>query len=205
VHALLVLVRAWQAAGQPKPPIVLGSFEAWTSVVGGILSVAGYEDFLGNREEVYEEAGRQLDEWKAVAAAWWVEWQSKPASVSQLHALAVERGLLPSLRAGVNQHSAIVKMGLSLAAMRDRVIGDWRLLDAGLDPGDRRRTYTLERVAGREKSFGDLRRPSDGEEPEGVRRTFPASDVAEEAYRLDERMGAELDAEAAAMAELATD
>ncbi|MHB8589816.1 MAG: hypothetical protein ACYDA0_13365 [Candidatus Dormibacteraceae bacterium] len=203
VHALLVLVRAWQAAGQPKPRIVLGSFEAWTSVVGGILSVAGYDDFLGNREEVYEEAGRQLDEWKAVLAAWWVQWQSKPASVSQLHALAVERELLPSLRAGVSHHSAVTKMGQNLAAMRDRVIGDWRLLDAGLDPGDRRRTYTLEPVAGREKAFEGLRSPSDGEDLEGLRRPFAGTDRPEETYQIDERIGAEFDAEAAAMAELA--
>lgn len=48
--ALLTLVRAWFAAGQPRPArgVSFGSFEAWERIVGGIVETAGLPDFLGN-------------------------------------------------------------------------------------------------------------------------------------------------------------
>jgi hypothetical protein len=48
--AILTLVRAWFAAGQPYPKrgISFGSFEAWERIVGGIIETAGMTDFLEN-------------------------------------------------------------------------------------------------------------------------------------------------------------
>jgi hypothetical protein len=46
VQAILVIVRAWLAAGQPTSDQRLGSFERWAAVVGGILDVVGIPGFL---------------------------------------------------------------------------------------------------------------------------------------------------------------
>src|SRR5207244_6725322 len=49
--SLCVFVRAWQAGGSRPPKVgLLGSYEAWSRVVGGMLEAAGYTDVLGNRE-----------------------------------------------------------------------------------------------------------------------------------------------------------
>lgn len=49
LRACLILVRAWFDQNRPEPidvPTVLGGFEKWRSVVGGILEVAGIDGFL---------------------------------------------------------------------------------------------------------------------------------------------------------------
>jgi hypothetical protein len=57
VAALLLIARAWYAAGQPQAETpVLGGFEAWTRTIGGILAHAGVPGFLGNLETMYANA-----------------------------------------------------------------------------------------------------------------------------------------------------
>ncbi len=63
--ALLTLIRAWFAAGQPRtstPPV--GSFEHWTEVVGGILEYAGVEEFLGNSGKLFEHSDAERGDWE---------------------------------------------------------------------------------------------------------------------------------------------
>jgi putative DNA primase/helicase len=60
VWAALTLVRAWLATGQPEPELrPLGSYEAWSRVMGGILQVAGVEGFLANLNEFYDPANTE--------------------------------------------------------------------------------------------------------------------------------------------------
>ena len=54
IWTALTLIRAWLVAGQPEGASVLGGFEAWSRVVGGVLSVAQVPGFLDNVREVYE-------------------------------------------------------------------------------------------------------------------------------------------------------
>src|SRR5262249_30785828 len=51
VSALLVLARAWVAAGRPLGTRTLGRFESWSRVLGGILDVAGVTGLLSDRDE----------------------------------------------------------------------------------------------------------------------------------------------------------
>ena len=48
--AILTLVRAWFAAGSPRPArgVSFGSFEIWEKIVGGIVETAGCAGFLDN-------------------------------------------------------------------------------------------------------------------------------------------------------------
>jgi DNA polymerase I-like protein with 3'-5' exonuclease and polymerase domains len=48
--AILTLVRAWFAQGQPRPTrgVSFGSFEVWERITGGIIETAGMEGFLAN-------------------------------------------------------------------------------------------------------------------------------------------------------------
>jgi hypothetical protein len=56
VAAALTLCRAWYAAGCPagKSP-VLGSFEDWSRLLGGVLQHIGVPEFLGNLQDLYVE------------------------------------------------------------------------------------------------------------------------------------------------------
>jgi hypothetical protein len=87
IHALLTLARAWFAAGKPKAPNLarLGSFEAWTETVGGMVAFAGIPGFLGNLAELYDEADAGGAEWEAFLRAWWEELNAdKPTTVADL-------------------------------------------------------------------------------------------------------------------------
>jgi hypothetical protein len=87
IHALLTLARAWFAAGKPKAPNLprLGSFEAWTETVGGMVAFAGIPDFLGNLAELYDKADAGGVEWEAFLQTWWEELNAdKPTTVADL-------------------------------------------------------------------------------------------------------------------------
>lgn len=55
LSAIFVMARAWINAGKPEPAKapVLGSFDEWRRVIGGILDFAGINGFLENLEDVY--------------------------------------------------------------------------------------------------------------------------------------------------------
>ncbi len=69
LSAVLVLIRAWVVAGQPSGPGTCGSFERWSTVIGGILAHAGVEGFLEGRKEWLGESNTATDTW-AQHLAW---------------------------------------------------------------------------------------------------------------------------------------
>lgn len=76
-RALLTLARSWVAAGRPDPETpTLGSFEKWCRVVGGILQKAGFEDFLGNQDELSSTEFSEDNQWSLLLEAIY-DWQQK--------------------------------------------------------------------------------------------------------------------------------
>lgn len=74
ITALLTLCRAWFAAGRPKADVpLMGSFESWTEVVGGVLAHAGVAGFLGNLDAMYEQIETTDQQWEA----WLIEWREQ--------------------------------------------------------------------------------------------------------------------------------
>jgi hypothetical protein len=64
--ALLTLARSWFAAGSPQPDVApVGSFEDWTTIIGGILQHAGIEGFLANSDQLYEQGDTESIQWEA--------------------------------------------------------------------------------------------------------------------------------------------
>jgi hypothetical protein len=86
VHALLTVARGWFAAGKPKAPDLpqLGSFEAWTEIVGGMVAYAGIPGFLGNLSALYDKADEGNAEWEEFLLAWWETFAEEPVTVAQL-------------------------------------------------------------------------------------------------------------------------
>ncbi len=128
VHALLVLVQAWIAGGKPKGQKVLGSFEGWSRVIGGILASAGIDGFLGNTEQLYETADAEGNEWREFVAAWWDAYHENWVAAKDLLELALERDLLGGVIGDKSLRSQQTRLGRALAAVRDRQFGEWRVL-----------------------------------------------------------------------------
>ncbi|MBA7660707.1 hypothetical protein ES703_68713 [subsurface metagenome] len=70
--AILTMARSWVAAGKPIPEGLppLGGFEDWTDTIGGILAHAGFTDFLGNLEFMYQKADVETPQWEGFFTAW---------------------------------------------------------------------------------------------------------------------------------------
>lgn len=64
--AILTLVRAWFAAGQPYPKrgVSFGSFETWERYVGGIVETAGLTGFLANLTVWRSESDFDTQYWR---------------------------------------------------------------------------------------------------------------------------------------------
>jgi len=61
---ILTVVRAWVNAGKPEfTDIILGNYERWCRVAGGIITVMGIPGFLGNIQEMYKQADVDTPQW----------------------------------------------------------------------------------------------------------------------------------------------
>jgi DNA polymerase-1 len=131
VWAALTLTQNWLARGRPAPSVPgLGSFEAWTSVVGGILASAGIDGFLDNLDEFYETVVSDVARWRAFADLWWERYRDEPVLARELVSLALEADL--DVR-GKDDRAQARSLGKQLERMRERVIGEYRLEHAGTD------------------------------------------------------------------------
>jgi len=127
VHAVLVLVRAWVAAGMPECAHTIGSFESWARVIGGILDVAEIPGFLCNTEELYEVADAEGNEWREFVAAWWNRFGARWVNTSELFDLSVNNELLANVTGDKSARSQKTRLGKALSALRDRQFDSWRI------------------------------------------------------------------------------
>ena len=131
VAAVLTLVRAWDAAGRPKPNIPLGSFQEWADVVGGVLGVAGVDGFLGNLDRMYEQADMETPVWTSFLEAWRVHFGGQEvtaaavieATAGQAPSQVRLRDTLPDEVADAKPERRSRALGTALAHREDRRYG----------------------------------------------------------------------------------
>lgn len=119
VWACLTLGRAWFSADRPAGGQVLGMFEEWARVMGGILQVAKVPGFLGNLGEFYEASDDEGAAWRALLAVWWNKHRDRGVGVKELYGIAIEVDGL-DLGKGEEQSRRCV-LGKHLSGMKDRV------------------------------------------------------------------------------------
>ena len=68
IWAALTLVRHWVACGRPEGEIVLGSYESYCLIIGGILQAAGIDGFLADAGAHHVDD--ESIEWAAFVDAW---------------------------------------------------------------------------------------------------------------------------------------
>jgi putative DNA primase/helicase len=133
VWACLVLIKNWLAKDRPPPEGLrpLGSYEQWSTVIGGILSAAKVPGFLSNLEEFYELADHEGAVLRAFVGLWLERYQSQEVGAADLLPLAKEiEGL--ELR-GKDDGGLRRSLGKLLMKQRDRVIGSSRICLAGTE------------------------------------------------------------------------
>jgi putative DNA primase/helicase len=114
----LSLVQAWITSGRPAGTNVLGRFEDWAKVIGGILDVAGIPGFLGNFGQFRCKGDLEYLDMLAFVEAWARDSQKSEVHVQELLPLA---GSL-NLGSGT-EHSRLVRLGLLLHARTDQYFG----------------------------------------------------------------------------------
>jgi hypothetical protein len=83
--ALLTMVRAWVVSGRPNGcKHIIGGFDEWVTITGGVLSYAGISDFLGNLSKLYEEVDVGNDEWAEFFKAWHEAYTDKGFTSSEV-------------------------------------------------------------------------------------------------------------------------
>jgi hypothetical protein len=122
------LVKAWLAADRPEYHIRLGSFERWSSVVGGIIQAAGIPGFLESLDELYDASDKEGQEWRAFADAWWRAFGAAPQKVADLNQFCEREGLMLDVRGDRSERSQQVRLGNALHSHRDQVYERYRIV-----------------------------------------------------------------------------
>lgn len=85
VWSVLTLVQAWIWRGRmPWSGKALGGFEAYCTIVGGILENAGIEGFLENRKLLRTSVGSGDDSFKSFVQLWWNTFNTSQVKVGAL-------------------------------------------------------------------------------------------------------------------------
>lgn len=160
--SLLVLVKHWQAQGSPHGRKVMGSYERWAGVMGGILDAAGIPGFLDNRDALRGAVNEEMQELSAFVEAWWSKFGAAKVSASELAKLVSEQSLLPSFSSEQAAGDAAQRMGLFVKKHLDRVVGSFKITFSGKVNNSNQ--YALQAVAPPE-SVGEA--DAGQEHPEG--------------------------------------
>lgn len=99
--ALLTLIAAWAAAGQPRPKMPSSdNYGHWVATVRGILEHAGIPGTFAHAESMQQEVGGEDEEWgeflAAIDALWGTERWSVPGLIEQIDLAPTWDGAEPS-------------------------------------------------------------------------------------------------------------
>jgi len=130
IWATATLVRAWIAGGRPGGTAMLGSYEQWSRVIGGILAINHIGGFLGNLMQFYEANDQEGQVWRSFVVLWWEKWGSAEVTTTDLFPLALEVDGMPIGRSG-SERAQKTAFGIALGKQRDRVIGQYQVLTGG--------------------------------------------------------------------------
>lgn len=127
VRSILILIRNWLSKGRPAGTARLGSFERWSSVIGGILEVNGIKGFLGNLEELYESSDKEGIAWRAFVGCWFVHFGTARKTISELFELCEKNDLMSEVIGDGAARTKTSRLSNALNQARDRVVGKHKI------------------------------------------------------------------------------
>ncbi|MBN1458340.1 MAG: hypothetical protein JXA57_02305 [Armatimonadetes bacterium] len=120
VAAALTIAQAWMARGRPAGEKLLGGFEAWSRVMGGICAIAGVEGLLGDLGAFYESNDAESGEVVELLTAWWQASGPEPVGVAVIWRLINDQEICIDLGSG-SDHSRKTRLGFVLRSLADRI------------------------------------------------------------------------------------
>jgi hypothetical protein len=86
LSAILTIARAWVMAGMPESQgiTMLGGYESYCQVIGGVLAFIGVKAFLANLESMYDQADTDTPQWECFLEAWGEYVGVEPATVAEV-------------------------------------------------------------------------------------------------------------------------
>jgi putative DNA primase/helicase len=137
IWAALTLIQAWIAAGKPEGKLVMGSYEEWSKVMGGILEVNGVDGFLGNLQDLYRQSDAEGQAWKAFVDEWWQRLGTQQVGVNKLYDIVSPTNGDPiDLNLGDgNERSQKTRLGRLLVQNRDKRFGNLMIAEDGTKQG----------------------------------------------------------------------
>ncbi len=139
VHAILTLCEAWRQSEKDLEVKSLGSFEAWSETIGGILEVAEIPGFLDNLEDFYGMSNEESESFAPLIQAWQEEFGNSPVKAKHLQELCESKELMLETRGHGTDHSQRTRLGRALKSANGRVFGNRKIM-AQMD----KRSKTLE-------------------------------------------------------------
>ena len=139
VQASLTLVQAWIAEGCRHGTAVLGGFESWARVMGGLLDVAGVPGFLQDRPQLYAASDGERAAWCHLIRQWNETFGDRPVGVGDLFSLVDGSRDPIDLDLGHgSERGQKTTFGKLLVAKRDAVIDGFQVAQAGIYQGAQR-------------------------------------------------------------------
>ncbi len=127
VAALLTLGRAWYDRGRPITGAPRwGSYQPWTDMIHGILSIAHIDGFLANLSELTSTTDEETLGWQRLLLAARVQFQDQPFSSAQLASfIAAARDVEPppGLAAALNSNLELPARAQRLSKRLSSIIG----------------------------------------------------------------------------------
>lgn len=159
IWAALVICQAWIKRGMPEGKEVLGMFESWAKVMGGLLDVAGVPGFLTNLQEIYSDADEETGQWIDFVGAWYEKHTNTIVQTKDLHALAKENDLLLFVLGDKGERSEKARLGKALKRISGRFFGNFQIVETLGDRRNGTKAYYLDdgcRGLELEKEQGEL-------------------------------------------------
>jgi hypothetical protein len=129
--AVLVVWRNWIAQGRPKGSATMGSFSQWAAAIGGALEAAGIPGFLGNVTGWVDDSSEETSEWEGHLALLAEKFGGVSFTVHDAVARFTRDGeYIPSLPYKP-ELSLTDKLGYKYRGLKDRWLGDYRLVKIG--------------------------------------------------------------------------
>ena len=150
VTAVITLINGWMQAGRPNyHGKLLGSYERWNALIGGLLQHIGIDGFLGNHAELMESGTSDHAPLAAFIAEWFKQYGQTETESGKLFKIASypddDRenptewlNILSAQLGSGKQQSRTVKLGNLLKKYKDRVINGCKIQQCTLSGGSPR-------------------------------------------------------------------
>jgi len=175
IWAALVIIRAWLSAGRPAGTEMMGSYESWTEVVGGIIKHSGRQGFLANRVVNKCVADDEQYQFVRFIAAWVTNLGVGRRKVEELYPLLeADPDILPDVMAADTELKRRQKLGRYLVRNRGRVVGRYQFTAPPMVDKSLRRWYEVVDISPPPAKEAD----NAPDTPRGPEETDPASGTA---------------------------